>query len=53
AIIKVPLDMMEQQKIGEYFSNLDHLITLHQREVFYTLKHIFYRYCDTLLSGGL
>jgi type I restriction enzyme S subunit len=43
----------EQQKIGEYFSNLDHLITLHQREVFYTLKHIFYRCCDTLLSGGL
>jgi len=43
----------EQQKVGEYFSNLDHLITLHQREVFYTLKHIFYRCCDTLLSGGL
>lgn len=43
----------EQQKIGEYFSNLDNLITLHQRKVFYTLKHIFYRCCDTLLSGGL
>ena len=43
----------EQSKIGEYFSNLDHLITLHQREVFYTLKQIFYRCCDTLLSGGL
>ena len=43
----------EQQKVGEYFSNLDRLITLHQREVFYTLKHIFYRCCDTLLSGGL
>lgn len=43
----------EQSKIGEFFSNLDHLITLHQREVFYTLKHIFYRCCDTLLSGGL
>ena len=24
----------EQQKIGEYFSNLDHLITLHQRKDF-------------------
>ena len=24
----------EQQKIGEYFSNLDHLITLHQRKCF-------------------
>jgi len=23
----------EQQKIGQYFSNLDHLITLHQREL--------------------
>ena len=23
----------EQQRIGEYFSNLDHLITLHQREL--------------------
>ena len=51
--IPVPHIFAEQQKIGEYFSNLDHLITLHQREVFYTLKHIFYRCCDTLLSGGL
>ena len=51
--IKITLDKIEQQKIGEYFSNLDHLITLHQRKVFYTLKHIFYRCCDTLLSGGL
>jgi len=50
--LNVP-SIAEQQKIGEYFSNLDHLITLHQREVFYTLKHIFYRCCDTLLSGGL
>lgn len=43
----------EQEKIAEYFKSLDNLITLHQREVFYTLKHIFYRCCDTLLSGGL
>lgn len=43
----------EQIKIGSFFSNLDHIITLHQRKVFYTLKHIFYRCCDTLLSGGL
>ena len=50
--ILVP-SIAEQQKIGEYLSNLDHLITLHQRKVFYTLKHIFYRCCDTLLSGGL
>ncbi len=33
----------EQQKIGEYFSNLDHLITLHQRE----LEHL------KLLKKGL
>lgn len=26
-------NVKEQQKIGEYFSNLDHLITLHQREL--------------------
>ena len=29
--IMVPC-LEEQQKIGEYFSNLDHLITLHQRK---------------------
>lgn len=28
----------EQQKIGAYFSNLDHLITLHQRELEETKK---------------
>lgn len=31
AVIKVPT-IAEQQKIGEYFSNLDRLITLHQRK---------------------
>ena len=30
----------EQKKIGEYFSNLDHLITLHPRELFYTKMHL-------------
>lgn len=49
----MPTSIEEQSKIGAYFANLDRLITLHQREVFYTLKHIFYRCCDTLLSGGL
>ena len=29
----VPQDMEEQEKIGFYFQNLDHLITLHQREL--------------------
>ena len=32
AVIKVPT-IAEQQKIGEYFSNLDRLITLHQRKL--------------------
>ena len=27
----VPVSLEEQEKIGEYFSNLDNLITLHQR----------------------
>lgn len=30
--LMMPTTMDEQQKIGEYFSNLDHLITLHQRK---------------------
>ena len=30
--INLPLRKEEQEKIGEYFSNLDHLITLHQRK---------------------
>ena len=31
--IQVPSELAEQQKIGAYFRNLDHLITLHQREL--------------------
>ena len=34
--IKVPSELAEQQKIGAYFRNLDHIITLHQRK----LKHV-------------
>ncbi|WP_278408656.1 restriction endonuclease subunit S [Eubacterium ventriosum] len=34
AEIFVPQDIEEQNKIGDYFSNLDHLITLHQRKYF-------------------
>ena len=30
--LMMPPTMNEQEKIGEYFSNLDNLITLHQRE---------------------
>ncbi len=33
AIINVPQDIEEQKKIGEYFLNLDHLITLYQRKL--------------------
>ena len=32
--IAIPQTMQEQQQIGSYFRNLDHLITLHQRECF-------------------
>lgn len=31
--LMMPKTMPEQQKIGEYFANLDNLITLHQREL--------------------
>ena len=30
--LMMPMTMQEQQKIGAYFSKIDHLITLHQRE---------------------
>ena len=32
--IEVPCNKAEQQQIGQYFTNLDHLITLHQRKPF-------------------
>ena len=32
--IKVPCSSIEQEKIGKYFEQLDHLITLHQRKPF-------------------
>ena len=31
--VSVPSNLEEQKKIGDYFRNLDHLITLHQREL--------------------
>ena len=34
--LMMPTTMDEQQKIGEYFSNLDNLITLHQRKAICT-----------------
>ena len=32
--------MDEQTKIGEYFTNLDHLITLHQRKIYIFIKNL-------------
>ena len=34
-------DTDEQEKIGQYFANLDHLITLHQREFFRLISAFF------------
>lgn len=31
--LKFPKNVLEQQKIGIYFGNIDHLITLHQRKL--------------------
>ena len=37
----------EQQKVGEYFAKIDHLITLHQLEPYYLIfKAIAYRIID-------
>ena len=33
----------EQKQIGEYFSDLDHLITLHQRKYIYTKDTLKYK----------
>lgn len=43
--IFLTVNLEEQEKIGDYFRNLDHLITLHQREHIraeYILKYIIY-----------
>ena len=32
-VVNFPLDLKEQEQIGIYFGGLDHLITLHQREL--------------------
>ena len=38
--INLPPQKEEQEKIGLYFSNLDNLITLHQRKSFYNIANI-------------
>ena len=38
--IEMPIPSIDEQKqIGEYFRNLDRLITLHQREYSVSLEH--------------
>ena len=45
--VMLPILVREQTKIGEYFCNLDHLITLHQLEPYkLILKAIAYRIID-------
>ena len=36
--VSVPSNLEEQKKIGDYFRNLDHLITLHQRKICIFIK---------------
>ena len=45
--VAIPVKKSEQEAIGAYFSNLDHLITLHQLEPYYLIfKAIAYRIID-------
>ena len=58
-----PKDIMEEKKIGTYFNQLDHLITLHQREFKYVYSRFVinkYKYISeyyiciyTKIYGGL
>lgn len=46
-MLSIPLNVFEQQKIGNFFKSLDHLITLHQLEPFKLIfKAIAYRIID-------
>ena len=38
--ITIPQNIVEQQAVGKYFTNLDHLITLHQRKPFRQQKEV-------------
>ena len=40
--LMIPQDIEEQKKIGKYFEELDHLITLHQRQTDFYKKPNFY-----------
>ena len=39
--IKKPPQISEQKQIAEFFANLDNLITLHQRQLFFIQPRIF------------
>lgn len=45
--VLLPTNIVEQVKIGEYFTNLDHLITLHQRKL-EKLKNIKQAYLNEM-----
>ena len=50
-MLSIPLNVFEQQKIGNFFKSLDHLITLHQLEPFKLIfKAIAYRIIDYVKS---
>ena len=52
--VMLPILVREQTKIGEYFRNLDHLITLHQLEPYKLIfKAIAYRIIDYAKSKPL
>ena len=41
--VSIPIPNLEEQTmVGQYFSNLDHLITLHQRQTYFYKKTSFY-----------
>lgn len=43
-IVPTPCNIAEQAKIGAYFSQLDHLITLHQRLYFWRKLRLIIRF---------
>ena len=47
--LMMPKTMPEQQQIGEYFANLDHLITLHQHKL-ERLKHLKQAYLQKMFA---
>ena len=48
--LMMPKTMAEQKIIGQYFANLDHLITLHQREEIAKCSFLFFNLKSLKLS---